>query len=398
MQWKNLRSRIPTHLAADFEAEWLKLCYDRCQFLASITLYYPLIVVALFFVRRMEVPNPAHAVVLLTSLALLLCVSLLTKMTEAKGRAELASMPHLFQQQSVQNYALALILYTNATFAALWDLEGINSSYILGIFIFGAIFYRPCPSHVLIYVTSLAHYFAWVLVIPQSLIIQSVAIFAGIASTFGSWIIGSMLFHAQLTSFIKSYTIQTQAQDLKRLNQHLKSLASTDGLTQLANRRYFDQMFDGQFPGSDAQPLPLGVLLCDVDYFKKFNDTYGHQAGDHCLWQVAQAIQSVVRREGDLVARYGGEEFVVMLTQSSPTSVMEIATRICQRVRELGIEHQESPHHVVTLSIGAFCAHPAHLATPGQFIAQADQALYRAKAQGRDQVAYGSMLTASFAE
>jgi diguanylate cyclase (GGDEF)-like protein len=125
-----------------------------------------------------------------------------------------------------------------------------------------------------------------------------------------------------------------------------------------------------------------------VDYFKLYNDTYGHQAGDECLQRVAATIQADIRGDEDLVARYGGEEFVVILCNTSETEAMQVAQRICKQVQNLHIPHERSPLNKVTISIGISCKTPSSPCSPEQLISSADQALYTAKSKGRNQAIY----------
>lgn len=174
-------------------------------------------------------------------------------------------------------------------------------------------------------------------------------------------------------------------QQLQTANQQLENLAWVDSLTQIANRRSFDQHLDQQWHhlGRDAQPLSL--LLCDVDYFKQYNDLYGHSQGDRCLRQVAQVLSQAVNRSLDLVARYGGEEFAIILPHTSATGAMQVAQNLLTKVQQLKLPHQGSaiaPH--LTLSIGIATIVPQEANTISDFINAADQALYQAKHQGRN--------------
>jgi diguanylate cyclase (GGDEF)-like protein len=171
---------------------------------------------------------------------------------------------------------------------------------------------------------------------------------------------------------------------LRKANLELERLAVLDGLTQIANRRRFDQYLQAQW----ARPQHvLSLLMCDVDYFKGYNDGYGHQAGDNCLRQLAQAISRVVGHTNDLVARYGGEEFAVILPETDLAGALRVAAGIQAELRRLNIAHAYSAvGSAVTLSIGAACAQPAARRGPEALIAAADRALYMAKGQGRNRV------------
>ena len=177
-------------------------------------------------------------------------------------------------------------------------------------------------------------------------------------------------------------------EQLELANQQLHHLANTDCLTQLANRRHFDHCIHEEWKRLKREKLPLSLILCDIDYFKKYNDFYGHPEGDVCLQRVAQAISSSVKRPVDLVARYGGEEFAVLLPNTDLPGVIQVAKRIQQTVAALKIPHLQSDfNQYVTLSLGITSLIPSLDVTPDQFIKRADQALYEAKAKGRNQYA-----------
>ena len=166
--------------------------------------------------------------------------------------------------------------------------------------------------------------------------------------------------------------------------EDLQRLASLDGLTQIANRRYFEESLSRQWYRRLGKQQYLSVILCDVDFFKFYNDTYGHQAGDKCLQQVAKVLQQSVRTN-DLVARYGGEEFVVILPCANSETVIQIAQRISFNVKTLQIEHINSKaSQYVTLSCGVASIIPNEQLSPSALVVNADKGLYHAKEQGRD--------------
>ncbi|MEM8501925.1 MAG: diguanylate cyclase [Cyanobacteria bacterium P01_D01_bin.1] len=172
---------------------------------------------------------------------------------------------------------------------------------------------------------------------------------------------------------------------LKEFNQELKRLARMDGLTQVANRRSFDEFLEQAWKNIGSGRSTLSLILCDIDYFKSFNDTYGHQAGDICLRQVAEVIAQTVKRSTDLVARYGGEEFAVVLPNTSTAGAEYVADQIRLAVRLLNIEHNQSEvSDRITLSLGIASISSTDDAHPDMLIAAADQGLYSAKYGGRD--------------
>jgi diguanylate cyclase (GGDEF)-like protein len=165
----------------------------------------------------------------------------------------------------------------------------------------------------------------------------------------------------------------------------LDDLANCDGLTGLFNRRYFDEQLALEFSRHRRQQSPLGLAMLDVDFFKLFNDHYGHQLGDSCLQRVATALSTHTRRPGELVARYGGEEFVVLLPNTAPDEVQRYGSWICAHVAQLAIPHAASsigPH--VTISVGLAALVPSRADTSARLLQAADQALYEAKRSGRN--------------
>jgi len=158
-----------------------------------------------------------------------------------------------------------------------------------------------------------------------------------------------------------------------------------DGLTGIANRRHFDQVLHKEWTRLERAGQPLALVMLDVDWFKRYNDHFGHQAGDECLRAVAQAI-SGVSRASDLVARYGGEEFVIIAPGTDGPQALQMAQRACDAVRALGMPHPLAYESVVTVSCGVAVTVPGPDDSLENLLGQADDALYEAKAQGRNRV------------
>ena len=179
---------------------------------------------------------------------------------------------------------------------------------------------------------------------------------------------------------------------LLKLNQKLNRLATLDSLTKIANRYYFDQTLTKEWLIGQRQKWSLSLILCDVDHFKLCNDYYGHQAGDRCLEQVAQAISKTVNRPADLVARYGGEEFGVIIPQTTAENALHIATKIRQQIEILNIPHSASlVSDRVSLSLGVASVIPNHQHSQQQLLVTADKALYQAKSKGRNCISFKSI-------
>ncbi|MBX6393636.1 MAG: diguanylate cyclase [Burkholderiales bacterium] len=173
--------------------------------------------------------------------------------------------------------------------------------------------------------------------------------------------------------------------ELAASNRRLEQLSQSDGLTGVANRRYFDNFLAHHMALAARQKTNLSLVLCDVDCFKAYNDHYGHLAGDECLRKVAQILQTACQRSTDLVARYGGEEFALVLPDTHRTGAAQHVRNIRQALAEAAIEHARSTvSPYVTLSIGIAAYIPGKDMKPEDLIARADEALYRAKAMGRN--------------
>lgn len=186
----------------------------------------------------------------------------------------------------------------------------------------------------------------------------------------------------QLTTVIDERTAQ-----LAEATERLEQQATTDALTSIANRRRFGEFLQREWHRALRARSPITLMMVDVDFFKHFNDSYGHLAGDDCLRRVAAALQTAVRRPGDLAARYGGEEFVVVLSGTGHDSALAIAESIRRSIEDLRIPHEASMvRQYVTVSVGVAVADPRDGGTPELLIFTADEALYRAKAEGRNRV------------
>jgi diguanylate cyclase (GGDEF)-like protein len=180
---------------------------------------------------------------------------------------------------------------------------------------------------------------------------------------------------------------------LSEANKELRRLSSMDGLTGVANRRLFDTTLEREWHRAVRQQTRLAVVMMDIDHFKLYNDHYGHQAGDDCLKQVSTALQTCLRRPGDLLARYGGEEFVALLPETDQAGAMILAGYARKAVENLALPHAESPvAPVVTVSLGVAAVVPQRENKAAKLVEAADKALYRAKKKGRNQTVAGSVL------
>jgi diguanylate cyclase (GGDEF)-like protein len=170
------------------------------------------------------------------------------------------------------------------------------------------------------------------------------------------------------------------------LYQETRRLSRVDRLTGIANRRWFDHYLDRMWKQHQRDQLPLALVLSDIDYFKTYNDSYGHLAGDRGLRSIAELLDEQVNRPHDLVARYGGEEFAVILPNTNRVGALHIAETMLNGIRHLRLPHCASPKQLLTMSFGISSIVPQPGQNADALIQRADGALYRAKATGRDQV------------
>ena len=185
--------------------------------------------------------------------------------------------------------------------------------------------------------------------------------------------------------------LEESNQKLQQVNTILNRLSRIDGLTGIANRRHFDDLFYQEWKRAGRLSKPISVILVDIDFFKNFNDTYGHQLGDECLKQVASALSRALKRPCDVIARYGGEEFVAFLPETDEKGAVMVAETMQVSMANVNIPHRNSPvSDKVTISIGVATTVPSTNFLAGTLIADADKALYQAKQQGRNRIKIAS--------
>jgi diguanylate cyclase (GGDEF)-like protein len=176
-------------------------------------------------------------------------------------------------------------------------------------------------------------------------------------------------------------------QKLAELNLELDKLASIDDLTQLTNHRIFKEFLQKEWKRAFRKKTPISLILLDVDFFKQYNDLYGHQKGDKCLAKIAGVLNQMINRSNDLAARYGGEEFVIVLSETNLNGAKIVAERIRHQIEKLEISHRKSIiSRYVTVSLGIASRIPGINETWNELFKEADNALYKAKGSGRNRV------------
>jgi len=183
--------------------------------------------------------------------------------------------------------------------------------------------------------------------------------------------------------------LEAMNEELEALNEELQRLTLVDGLTGIANRRYFDEYLEREWRTGQRQQKSMSLIMADIDFFKLYNDTYGHQSGDDCLKVIARVLKGNSKRTTDLAARYGGEEFAVVLPDTDCIGAMIVAEEIRQCVEDLQIENRETPIGRVTISLGVAFLTPSQGESSATLVSLADKALYQAKHAGRNRVVMG---------
>lgn len=193
-----------------------------------------------------------------------------------------------------------------------------------------------------------------------------------------------------LDSLVKKRTeaLEESKRKLQKANHALKQMAHKDPLTGLGNRRHYNETIDTEWRRCLRNKKPIALMFVDMDYFKKYNDCYGHAAGDECLKKIAQALQRLFRRASDVVIRFGGEEFVVLMPEINKDQAIRMADKVSKEIRELDIIHECSPISWVSVSIGVSSMVPERHQSFEELLLTADKALYLAKNSGRNQVKY----------
>lgn len=206
--------------------------------------------------------------------------------------------------------------------------------------------------------------------------------------------VSEIVFHAKVRAMQRLVGMQRKlvdvTQKLDGANAELLRLSTTDALTGIANRRSLDHFMEREWRRCLRMKKPLALVMMDIDYFKLFNDKYGHQAGDDCLKKVADQIARAAPRATDLAARYGGEEFTLVLGETDQDGAMWIAERVRQMVADLKVPHYATGSKFVTLSCGVVSLLPEDKVSLEILVKSADTALYQAKRAGRDRVVAGA--------
>jgi len=175
---------------------------------------------------------------------------------------------------------------------------------------------------------------------------------------------------------------------LQEANHRLECLNQVDGLTMLSNRRYFNEYLEGTWRQMQREMTSLSLIICNIDLFNLYNETYGRDQGDNCLQKVAQATSKAVKRPGDLAARYGEEDFSIILPNTDASGAIAVAKHIQRELQRMALPHSQNPQGYLTVSIGVSMVEPNQLLEPQILLDTTEQALYQAKQEGRDRIIF----------
>lgn len=259
---------------------------------------------------------------------------------------------------------------------------GIASSYIMVVLASAALIYFDLRDSIFIYglawvvMTITVWYFQtdWLVSFSSFLNCSVITVLAVYIS--------GVIYNARVREYVNQSLVVRQREKLTASNEMLLRLSYLDTLTGIPNRRYFDEFLAREWANAAQNSQMVAIIMIDIDRFKMFNDTFGHQAGDYCLQRVAAKLNDTIRKTGDIAARYGGEEFVVVLTNTELREARLIADRLRRAVSELVINHPGSPVGQITISLGVACGQPGEMTPLESLIAAADEALYQAKKAG----------------
>ena len=260
---------------------------------------------------------------------------------------------------------------------------GITSAYVMAVLISATFLYINWKESVLIYLTAWAMMTVMIWVFQPDWIVAFSGFLNGTFVTILAVIISRIIYVNRIQEFLSKRLIEKQKEDLTTSNKILKRMSYLDGLTNITNRRFFDEFLSREWKRSARESFPISLIMLDIDKFKNYNDMFGHQAGDKVLVKIAETLSKNTKRPGDIATRYGGEEFAIVLPNTELEGAICIAECVRKSVEELDIRHPNSHSNRITVSCGVASMYPnKDQGTPALLITTADMALYEAKKAG----------------
>ncbi len=262
--------------------------------------------------------------------------------------------------------------------------------YLIGVMVMAAFVRLPGRRSLAVYSLTWLALAGLLLYFQRDLVQLSSDLLNSLCLTGLALILNRIIYVGRLKELWNQQELTKRQQELQEVNQALERMSYWDALTGVPNRRQLDEYLEREWKRAAREKAPLSFLMIDIDHFKDYNDAYGHQAGDDCLVRVAATLEAVGRRPGDLLARYGGEEFLAVLAGTSVEAARLLGERMRRAVLELNIAHAGSPQGRVTVSLGLASMVPVSGSGPGGLLDAADRAMYRAKHQGRNRLAWAA--------
>lgn len=288
-------------------------------------------------------------------------------------------------KQTAINRLNTIIILLSASTTSI--LVGKTFIYQLAFLLVSLLFINPPKFYIPVYIVNFVYMTSGFYFYKNSWDTSEIEMTANtISITILCFVISRLRLTDKIDNFLINEKMTQQNIILNKQNKKLQAMTRIDGLTKIKNRRAFDEALNKEWSRARRYKQSLGLLMIDIDFFKKYNDTYGHLKGDTCLKLVAAAINKNTKRSADIAARYGGEEFAVILTDISENSLAQFAEKLRIEIQNLCIEHTKNKCGYVTISIGGACLTPSHKNSASELIKQADQSLYMAKDTGRNKV------------
>lgn len=380
---QRLLVNVPPQHEPEFTLENVTINIQRGKKAVAVVLVFVVVQACLFYAgpgtlgeRYFALPNHLYAgLYLLTAALLLTALVLFHRLDRPQINPKVV--------QGLENVFTPLLLLGFMVMSLETDQI---AYYLIAILAIAVIPYLEPRRLLAIYVPLTVVYLAALALVQQPPAAELLSKVGGIGVFTGvAWFTSRMLYIHRRDDFLNRKTIAEQNEKLLRANERLRSLSDTDELTGIPNRRSFNRSLAQEWRNALRERHPLSILIIDVDFFKDYNDHYGHQAGDVCLRQIASALVGAAHRVNDVVARYGGDEFVALLPNTDEAGAAGVAERM-----RLGVQAKTLIHPApqtsgrVSVSLGRITVTPEKHMTPDEFMYRADQALYRAKRNRRN--------------
>lgn len=361
---------------------------QRLRIAAWLSILFNLILVStqLAFIGNIDQPRileMAPYIMALRLVLILISLAFLAVSGKPKSPHEINLYHHFFETGYIMLNLIGYAILSSLIYSVG---PGIASSYLIVILISASFLYLKWAKSITIYGLAWFTLSIMVWLFQTDWIVAFSAILNGSIVTIFALVMSQIIYANRIKEFLNLQKIEMQKKELDTSNKMLENLSYLDALTNIPNRRFFDEFLYREWKlAVRERRLTLCLIMVDIDHFKQFNDNFGHQTGDDILVNVATNLSESVNRPNDLVARYGGEEFAAILPNTDLIGASRVANRMLQALEKLDIEHPFSPNNRLTISLGLACIQPQANELPKTLIVAADKALYQAKKAGGNQ-------------